>query len=114
MAVAFIPIIKAVAPILAEVAAATIPRFTSKPAEPTQADKVIAQQIQELQTAATQNAQSLHILAENLKEAIQGIENAASEVKKQVDAYRLMLFASLTLSTVSILVSLWAFARTFG
>jgi hypothetical protein len=111
MAVAFLPIIKAVAPILTEVAAATIPKFTSKPAEPAKVDPVVAKQIQELQEASTQNAQSLHALAANLKDAIQEIESAASEVKKQVAAYRLMLLVSLALSTSSILVCLWVLTK---
>lgn len=101
MAVAFLPIIKAVAPYLAQVAAAAIPAFTSK-AEAIKSDPVLAKQIEELQAAATQNAHSIHLLAEKMQQAIEGIEMASQEAKKQLTAYKTMLFVSLGLSAVSL------------
>lgn len=101
MAVQFLPILKVVAPYLAQVAAAAIPAFTSKP-EAVKSDLVVAKQIEELQAAATQNAQSVHVLAEKIQQTMQGIENAVQEAKKQADAYKTMLFASLGFSAVSL------------
>jgi hypothetical protein len=97
MAIQFLPIIKAVAPFVAQVATAAIPAFTSKPAESTKSDPVVAKQIEELQAATTKNAQSIHVLAENLQQAIQGIEAAATEAKKQIAAYK-QCFFSLSVS----------------
>lgn len=111
MAVQILPIIKAVAPYVAQIAAAAIPAFTSKPAEVAKSDPVIAQQIQELQAAATQNAQSIHTLAEQLQQAIQGIENAAQEAKQQAAFYRTLLFVALGVSGVSLLVSVFLLVR---
>ena len=101
MALQFLPIIKAVAPYLAQIATAAIPAFTSKP-EAVKSDPVLAKQIEELQGAATQNAQSIHVLAEKMQQAIQGIEAVAQEAKKQVAAYKIMLIVSLCLSAVSL------------
>ncbi|MFP5415223.1 MAG: hypothetical protein ACLGG1_09475, partial [Gammaproteobacteria bacterium] len=101
MAFQFLPIIKAVAPYLAQVATAAIPAFTSKP-EAVKLDPVVAKQIEELQAAATQNAQSIQVLAEKTQQVILDIENAAQEAKKQVAAYKSILFASLGLSAVSL------------
>lgn len=106
MAVQFLPIIKAIAPYLAQVAAAAIPAFTSKP-EAAKSDPVIAKQIEELQQAAIHNAQSVHVLAEKIQQAMQDIENAAIEAKKQVAAYKTILFASLGLSAVSLAVCVY-------
>lgn len=107
MAIQILPIIKAVAPYVAQVATAAIPAFTSKPAESMKTDPVLAKQIDELQVAATKNAQSIHVLAENLQQAIQGIEVAAVEAKKQIAAYRTLLFLSFGLSLASMLLSVY-------
>lgn len=109
MAVHVLSIIKAVAPYVAQVTTAAIPAFTSKPAEAAKSDPVIGRQIEELQAAATQNAESIHVLAENLQQAIEGIEVALKESKKQVAAYKIMLFAALGLSGVSALMSIFLF-----
>lgn len=111
MAVQILPIIKAVAPYLAQIATAAIPAFTSKPAETAKSDPVIAKQIEELQAAATQNAQSIHILAEKLQQAIQGIEAAAQDAKNRIATYKTMLFVALGLSGLSTLLSIFLFVR---
>ncbi len=110
MVIQFLPIIKAVAPYVAQVAAYTIPAFTAKP-EAVKADPVVVKQIEELQKAATQNAQSIHVLAENMQQAISGFETAAEEAKKQVKTYRNLLFFSLGLSAISVLICLYLLLR---
>lgn len=112
MAVQILSIIKAVAPYVAQVATAAIPAFTSKPAETAKTDPLIAKQIEELQAAVTQNAQSIHVLAEKLQQTIQGIESAAQDAKKQVSAYKALLFTTLGLSAASLLLCLHLLART--
>lgn len=111
MAIQFLPIIKAIAPYVAQVATAAIPAFTSKPAEISKGDPVVAKQIEELQAAATENAQSIHVLAENIQQAMQGIEAAATEAKKQAAAYKTMLFVALGLSGLSTLLSIFLLVR---
>ncbi|ODN65841.1 hypothetical protein [Methylophaga muralis] len=106
MAIQFLPIIKAVAPYVAQVAAYAIPAFTAKP-EAVKADPVLIKQIEELQKAATQNAKSIHVLAENMQQTITGFETAAEEAKKQVTTYRNLLFLSLGLSGVALLICVY-------
>jgi hypothetical protein len=110
MAVQFLPIIKAIAPYLAQIATAAIPAFTSKP-DAVKSDPVVARQIEELQEAATQNAQSIHVLAEKIQHAMQDIENAAQEAKKQVATYKTILLASLALSAVSLSICVYLLLR---
>jgi hypothetical protein len=109
MAAQLIPIIKAVAPYVAQVAAAAIPAFTSKPAA-AKLDPVVAKQIEELQSAATQNAEAIHVLAENLKETIEGIENAARDANRRLVLYKLGLALSLLLSTTSMALCVYILA----
>ena len=110
MAVQFLPILKAVAPYLAQIATAAIPAFTFKP-EAAKLDPVVAKQIEELQAAATQNSQSIHVLAEKLQQAMQDIDTAAQEARKQVAAYKTMLFVSLGLSAVSLAICVYILVR---
>ena len=106
MAIQFLPIIKAVAPYIAQVATAAIPAFTSKP-EVVKTDQVVAKQIQELQAAATQNAQSIHMLAEKLQQAIQSLERAGQDAQRQISTYKVIIAASLGLSAVSLSICIY-------
>ena len=110
MAVEVLALVKAIAPYVAQLATAAIPAFTSKP-DAVKSDPVVAKQIEELQAAATQNAQSIQTLAEKLQQAIQGFEDAAQEAKRQAAAYRTMLTASLAISTLSLACSVYLLAR---
>ncbi len=110
MAVQFLPIIKAVAPYLAKVATAAIPVFTSK-TEAIKFDPVLAKQITELQAAATQNANSIQVLAEKMQQAIEGIEGEAQKARKQLIAYKTMLFVAFALSTVSLATCIYLIVR---
>lgn len=101
MAAHILPFIKAVAPYLAQVATVAIPAFTSKTAGETKSDPIIAQQIAELQNAVTQNAQSVHTLAEKIQQVIEGLENAAEDARTQAAAYKTALFVSIGLSVTS-------------
>lgn len=111
MAIQALVIIKALAPYVAQIAAAAIPAFTSK-SEAVKVDPVVNQQIEELQAAATQNAQSIHTLAEKLQQAIQGIEIATVQAKKQVSTFKTLLFISLGISTLSLSFCIYLLATT--
>jgi hypothetical protein len=73
----------------------------------TKTDPVAAQQIEELQAAATRNAESIHVLAEKLQVTIQNIEVAAQEAQKQVATYKLMLFCSPEFSVVALAMCIY-------
>ncbi|HEY5993440.1 MAG TPA: hypothetical protein VIU46_02455 [Gallionellaceae bacterium] len=106
MAVQVLALIKAIGPYVAQIATAAIPAFTSKP-DAIKSDPLVSKQIEELQGAATQNAQSIQILAEKLQQAIQGIEDSAQDAKKQAATYKTMLIVSLALSSVSLATSIF-------
>lgn len=110
MAVQVLPIIKAVAPYIAQIATAAIPAFTSKP-EAERSDPVLTRQIEELQSAATQNAESIHILAEKMQQTIEGIESAAQEARRQANTYKVMLFISLALSLTSLATCIYLLSK---
>jgi hypothetical protein len=110
MAVPILPIIKAVAPYIAQIASSAIPAFTSKP-DAAKSEPVLSKQIKELQTAATQNAQSIHLLAEKLKQAIQDLESAAQGARKQISTYKALILCSLALSVISLATSVYVFTR---
>jgi cytochrome c-type biogenesis protein CcmI len=106
MALQLIPIIKAVAPYVAQIAAVAIPAFTSKKdtdnADVAAKEEIVAKQIKELQAAASQNAQSVQLLAENLQKAIQSVDTAASEAEKKITLYRRLVVFSFGFSVVSL------------
>jgi hypothetical protein len=103
MAFQFLPILK----ILAPIATAAIPAFTSKPKESLKTDPVVILQIEELQAAVSKNALSLHTLAENLQQTIQNLEVAATDATKQIGAYKTMLFIAIGLAGIATLLSLY-------
>lgn len=110
MGVQFLPIVKAVAPYLAQVASAAIPAFTSRK-ENAKLDPVIARQIEELQAAASQNAQSVHLLAEKLQLAIRNIENTAQQADKQIAFYKTVIVITVGLSVISLLLNIYVLLR---
>lgn len=110
VAIQFLPILKAVAPYLAQVATAAIPAFTAKP-EAEKVDPVLTKQIEELQTATLQNAESIHLLAEKMQQAILALEDAAEEARTQVTAYKTMLFLSLGLSATTTIAMIYLLVR---
>lgn len=112
MAAHILPFIKAVAPYIAQVATVAIPAFTSKSAEETKADAIVVRQIAELQTAVTQNAQSVHTLAEKLQQVIEGLESTAEDAKKRAAAYKTALYVSIGLSVSSVGTSIYLLLRS--
>lgn len=111
MAVPILSIIKAVAPYVAQIAKEALPAFTPRPAAIAKSDPVIARQIEELQAAATQNAESVQLLAEKLQQAMEGIEATAQVAQRQVATYKIMLIVALGLSGLSTLLSIYLLVR---
>lgn len=112
MAFQILPIIKAVGPYITQIAAVAIPAFTSKK-EATKSDPVVSKQIEELQAAATQNAQSINGLAKNLKQAIQDLEAAAQGTQRQVATYKILIVFLLGLSVISLATSIYLITSEF-
>jgi len=78
----WIALLKTTLPYVTQIVTSAIPAFTSKP-EASVVDPVLSKQIEELQAAATKNAESIQVLAEKLQQTILGIESAADSLQKQ-------------------------------
>lgn len=106
---AIVPILKALLPHVAQIATVAIPAFTKKPAV-NKVDPVVAQQIEELQSAATKNAESIHVLAEKLQLTIQGIEQGADKIQRDMAKLRALLIFSWVVSSAAVgvaIIALW-------
>lgn len=108
MAVQLLPLIKAVTPYIAQVATVAIPAFTSK-GRKEKPDDTTTQQIEELQQAATQNAESMQLLADNLQQVIKSLEKATEEAEKQVKFYKILVLGSVGIAIISLALSAYLF-----
>ena len=106
MAVAFIPIIKALGPYLLPIINSAIPAFTSK-AGLAKTDPVVAQQVQELQDAVIKNAESLQTLAEQLQKLVLSAEAASAAAQRQVVIYKALLVGSFLVSLIAIVLAVY-------
>lgn len=113
MAAQFLPIIKAIAPYIAQLAAAAIPAFTSRKTtsdpEVVKSDPVVAKQIEELQSAASQNAQSVKVLAEKLQQLIENIEDTAQSANNTIATYKVIIIASMSVSVIALILCGYVF-----
>ncbi|MDR2982219.1 MAG: hypothetical protein LBV12_08240 [Puniceicoccales bacterium] len=107
---AWLPLLKASLPYLAEIARVAIPVFTAK-RDAGRTDPLVARQIEELQTAATKNAESIHVLAEKLQQTIQGIDEAAINLQKELAKLRLLLYSVSAVAVAALAVASWALLR---
>ena len=104
---AWFPILKAALPYVAQIVTAAIPAFTAK-SDASKTDPLVIKQIEELQAAATNNAESIHVLAEKLQQTIQGIESAGVALEKQMVKIRIALIVLSLISLVAIIIAGWA------
>lgn len=107
---AILPILKALLPHVAQIATIAIPAFTQKP-EAAKVDPVVAKQIEELQSAATRNAESVHLLAEKLKQTIQGVEQGAEKIEREMAKLRSLLMISWAVSLGAVALAVLAYLK---
>ena len=88
---AWLPVIKTAIPVIAQIVSVAAPMLTKKPSSEGR-DALTAQQISELQTAATQNAASVKELAAQVQNTFEGLELAASDLQKRLDRLQLLSF----------------------
>ncbi len=91
------------------------PAFTRKKLDDA-ADRtaLLNQQIAELQTAASSNAEQVKQLAEQLKEVVAALAQSAAEVSAERAARRRIVRLALGLSVLALLGSAVALWNTFG
>jgi hypothetical protein len=105
----WLPILKASLPYITQIVSAAIPAFTKPGAART--DPVIEKQIEELQAAATQNAETIRVLAEKLSQTLQGIDSGAAELEHRLAFYRRLTFAAAVLALAALAVAGFALGQ---
>jgi len=106
---AWIPLIKSAMPYVVQVLSIAIPAFTSRSSQKeTVTDDIIPQQIVELQSAATQNAESVKILAEQLKGSMEGVDIAAVKLQQELLLLKRLSVVAVVVSLVSVFIAVLA------
>jgi methyl-accepting chemotaxis protein len=109
MAVWFIPVLKAILPHIGAIVSAAKPVFTGKNAGTSPShDPLLQQQIAELQSAVSQNAEHIKELAATLQTTVAALEQAAAAVEKQPKRIFHWVLAASVLSLVSLGIALFA------
>jgi len=98
------------APYIPEIIKIARPLFT-RAGSPEKSGEVVAQQIAELQTAATQNAESIKLLATEMQHTIEALQSGAADLEKKLDRARILLVISATLSVLAFCVAVYALAH---
>src|SRR5690625_2972568 len=104
---AFLPALKVALPYITQIVTATVPMFTSKPANG-KTDELVSKQIQELQEAVTNNAESVKIMATQWKETMEGLDTAAARLQKEIVVLRRVAYGSVVVAAVAVVLALVA------
>lgn len=72
----WLPILNTVLPYLTSIITAAVPAFTAR-RENDKSANLVAEQIAELQSAVTRNAESVRVLAEQMQRTIEAVQTAA-------------------------------------
>jgi hypothetical protein len=105
MAAWLIPALKAVLPHIATIISAAAPVFTRKSEAANQA-LLLQQQITELQSAASQNAEHIRELAAQLQSTVAALEQGAAIAEAKLRRVILLCVAAAAVSAVSLGISL--------
>jgi hypothetical protein len=104
---AWVSALKAVLPYVTNIVTAAIPVFTSRLGQDRSAE-VAAKQIAELQDAATHNATSVKVLAEQLQRTVDAVEQGAVNLDRALRRMRLLAAASLVVALIALCTALLA------
>jgi hypothetical protein len=107
---AWLPALKAVLPYVTNIVTAAIPAFTSRKGQDRSAE-VTAQQIAELQSAATHNAESVKVLAEQLQRTVTALEQGAVNAERVMRQARLLAMVALCLALAGLAIAVVALVR---
>ena len=103
-----LPALKAVLPHVGDIVSAAKPVFTRRK---TEAADVQLQQIAELQAAASQNAEHVKELAEQLQSTIAALEKSAALAESRLRRATVATSISLAVSVAALLAALLAYLR---
>ena len=107
---AWLPALKAVLPYVTNIVSAAIPAFTARKGQDRAAD-VTAQQIAELQSAATHNAESVKVLAEQLQRTVTAVEQGADNADRAMRQARLLALVAMCLAFAALAIAVVALVR---
>jgi hypothetical protein len=105
MAAWLIPALKAVLPHIGTIIAAAAPVFTRKGADAA-SQALLQQQITELQSAASQNAEHIKELAAQLQSTVAALEQGAAIAEAKMRRVVLLCVAATAVSAVSLGIAL--------
>ena len=100
---AYLTVVKAILPYLAQIVTASIPAFTKK-SDKSGTEDITRNQISELQEAVTHNAESLKILATQLQQVITGIDNGSAKIEKEIKAIKFLSIFAIAISILAIVL----------
>jgi hypothetical protein len=106
---AWLPILKASLPYVTQIVTAAIPAFTRK--ESARTEPLVEKQIEELQAAATHNAESIRVLADKLSQTLQTLEGAATEMENRAARLQRIALFACVLAIIATGVALCALLR---
>lgn len=98
------------APYIPEIIKIARPLFTRGNMKEKSAE-IMSQQIVELQTAATQNSESIKLLATEMQHTIEALQRGSTELEKKLERARNLLIVSTTISVLAFSVALYALAH---
>ena len=98
---AWLALLKAGLPYVADIVADRLPVFTKRKEEAKNTADLSSEQIAELQQAVQHNAASIKALAEQLQQTIQALEGAATEQEKEREFLRLRIRSARRLAMIA-------------
>jgi hypothetical protein len=107
MAAWFLPALKAVLPHVGTLITVAAPVFTRKSAQAANEAQLMQQQIAELQSAASQNAENVKALAEQLQATVSALQEAAAIAEARLRRALLLCAAAVALSGATFAVALF-------
>jgi hypothetical protein len=111
MAAWLLPALKVVLNNLPAIASVAVPVFTRKSTEAANQAQLVQQQIAELQSAASQNAQNVKALAEQLQGTVAALQQAAAIAETRLRRAYLLCLAAIGLSAVTLAAAIYFIFR---
>jgi hypothetical protein len=106
MAAWFLPALKAVLPHVGTIISVAAPVFTRMNAAAASEAQLVQQQIAELQSAASQNADNIKALAEQLQVTVTALHQAAAIAETRLRRAYLLCIAAIGLSAMTLAAAL--------
>lgn len=106
---AWLPVLKASLPYITQIVTAALPMFTSKRGD-TDSAELVPRQIEELQVAVTQNAESVKELATQLQHTVESLGSGAADLQREMKLLKRLFVLALGVSIISIFLAIWMLA----